>query len=73
MLLMEPLANNSLKPCEICMGDSGTQYCLHCDSISAETVNHCIKDKTFQEIINNVPHKNNTLVSQFLIAYLAWF
>ena len=37
------------------------------NSISAETVNHCIKDKTFQEIINNVPHKNNTLVSQFLI------
>ena len=33
------------------------------NSISAEAAHHCIKDKKHQEIINQVPHKNNTLVS----------
>jgi hypothetical protein len=27
---MEPLASNSLKPCKICMGSSGTESCLDC-------------------------------------------
>jgi hypothetical protein len=33
------------------------------NNISAETANHYIKDKKFQEIINKVLHKNNTLIS----------
>jgi hypothetical protein len=28
---MERLGNNSVKPCEICMGGSGTEYCLECE------------------------------------------
>ena len=30
------------------------------NNISAEAANHCIKDKKYQEIINQVPPKNNT-------------
>ena len=33
------------------------------NNISAEAANHYIKDKKFQEIINKVLHKNNTLIS----------
>ena len=33
------------------------------NNISAGTANHYIKDKMFQDIINQVPYKNNTLVS----------
>ena len=33
------------------------------NNISAEAANHCIKDKKYQEIINQVPHKIKTLVS----------
>ena len=49
---MERLGNNSLKPCEICMGGSRTESCL--DSISAEAANHCIKDQKYQEIIKHL-------------------
>jgi hypothetical protein len=28
---MERLGNNSVKPCEICMGGSGTESCLDCE------------------------------------------
>ena len=33
------------------------------NNISAGTANHYIKEKKFPDIINQVPYKNNTLVS----------